>query len=199
MFEMPKNLKTAMKDRIAETLRRRHAETQQSWLDGKAVERGHINTPSGGQRAFWVVPSPGYSRELAGDPTSLRYGRIGGLNGYIHFAPKPLVEPEDGGILRYVKVHGGITYWGNHDGGVVYGFDTGHYQSNNFPITDPGWVREEIFGMMMGIEKAATVEASFLAETDEEKRIAIAQQVCNVRPEVELGFGALLNLLGGKV
>jgi hypothetical protein len=172
-------LNAYMRERLAERLRAQEAETRQDWLDAKCVETGRLQG-----HTYWVVPGA---------------SGLGGLNGYLHFTPRPLQEPHDGGILRWVPVHGGITYWGNHDGGVVYGFDTAHVDSEEAPRHDPKWVVDELRFMLAGIEQAAKVEAAYLLLPDGDAKAALAESVRQVRPGHPIGVSGLIRLLGGGV
>jgi hypothetical protein len=179
------------------------AEVRQDWLTEHAVECGSLDG-----HAYWVVTNPAAEEwkamppELLAQMSPITRERMSslGFNGYLHFAKRPVTEPELGGILVYVPVHGGITYWGNHDGGVVYGFDTGHCDSHEFPTKDVNWVTDELQHMLRGIEMAAKVEQAYLLATDEKVKAELAEAVRQTRPGgCALGFGAMLNLLSGRL
>jgi len=93
------------------------------YLRGKSVETGEIDG-----HEFFIVPAPMESA----------------LNGYVLFKKKPVRENDYNGILSYVPVHGGITLCHHQKEGSVYGFDTLHYNSHEYPRTDHEWIKEQI-------------------------------------------------------
>lgn len=149
-----------------------------------AVESGEIE----GHR-YYIVPYPGGGR----------------LNGYLAFPQRPVRERGYGGILAYVPVHGGITFAREDEEGVCYGFDTGHFNSENYPINDTEWIKGQIRIMLKGIQKAAEVESEYLAldETDVEGRAPFCDAVREVgiaEGDVqELGFLPMIRLLTGRL
>jgi len=187
-----KEIADTLKRRIDATRAAKQKEDRQQWLDDKAIETGEIE----GHR-FWVVPSPGMANETP--DFVARFGRVSGLNGYLHFDKRPVSEPEDGGLLVYVPVHGGITFWGNHDGGVVYGFDSGHHDSGRYPTREPSWVKDELTIMLAGIKAAARVESAYLAAIDPEARALLAEEVNAVRAGYPFNFRTTLNVLRGRI
>lgn len=122
------------------------------------------------------------------------------LNGYVVFPTMITKEVYYNGILTYVPVHGGITFC-NHepDGEVVYGFDTLHHDSRDFPRTDPEWIKEQISVMIKGILKAAKVESKYLAAKTNKGKAKYAQMVQDIQPEQSHNFGVSINLLSGKI
>lgn len=125
---------------------------------------------------------------------------IGGLNGYVRFAVKPVKSAGYDGILTYVPVHGGITYVEHDELGSVYGFDTGHCDSESFPRNDPQWILDQCKIMADAIRFAAGLEDEYLlAEGDNDKRAAIADKLCAFQPGQKLNFGAMINLLCGRL
>jgi hypothetical protein len=121
-----------------------------------------------------------------------------GYNGYVCFKQKPIIEPDFRGILTYIPVHGGITYAHHDEIGSVYGYDSTHYDSGQFPIRDIEWTKKQILLMVLGIKMAARIEPEYLAaDGDNQRRAELVQ------PLVELGdglnFGTMLNLLCGEL
>jgi len=115
------------------------------------LEKNNIETGEILGHKYWIVKYP-----------VQKYSR-GALNGYIHFKTRPTTEKGYQGILTYVPVHGGITL-ANSDGrgGIIYGFDTGHCDSEKYPRTDKAWIKRQIGLMLRGILRARTVEIPYL-------------------------------------
>ena len=136
---------------------------------------------------YWIAKFPSdYKGEL--------------LNGYVVFPKRPVRELSYDGILTYVPVHGGITYAREYDGGMVYGFDTGHCDSHEFPINDKEWIKGQIKTMSLGILKASEVERNYLRCTTNQGKAKQAQAVQDVgAPEHRQNFGVNINLLSGKL
>lgn len=160
----------------------------QTWLNrandnSTLIEQGELDE---GYRYF-IVKNPCADSGLAG------------YNGYILFPKRLTVESGYNGILSYVPVHGGITFTEDFDEGVVYGFDTAHYNSAQFPRTDINWIKEQIAIMLRGIQKAAAVEKRYLVAKNQKTRAKYAQMVADVAPETEMGFGALINCISGQL
>lgn len=128
----------------------------------------------------------------------------GRYNGYAVFPERPLVNPGYDGILVYVPVHGGITFYeeaGGNDKRVCYGFDTHHYDSEKYPVTEPWWIRNEIRWMIRGIRRAAQAEKAYnmLPEDAVEDRTKLAQKVWGTRTAgKDLNFGMMLRMLSGR-
>jgi len=153
-----------------------------NYMKQHAIESGEIDGVE-----YLVLPHPCADRG------------IGGLNGYVCFKEKPVKEQGDGGILAYVPVHGGITYSSHEDGMSVYGFDTGHCDSDEYPIRSHEWIKEQCAIMARAIRLAASLEDEYLlAEGDNEKRADICQRVLDVQPQ-SLAFGVMINLLRGRL
>lgn len=136
---------------------------------------------------YWIAKSPS---DYKGES----------LNGYV-VLPKRLVRERGyGGILTYVPVHGGITYAREYDGGIVYGFDTGHCDSHKFPINDKEWIKGQIAVMIKGILEAKRVELNYLRCTTNQGKAKHAQAVQDVGLlEHRDNFGVNINLLSGKL
>lgn len=125
-------------------------------------------------------------------------GYGGGFNGYIAFPKRPVRELGYEGILAYVPVHGGITYAEQkEDGSMEYGFDTAHSHSDQFPRTDVSWIKEQLRELAEGIMRAAEVEDKYLSCKTNKGRAKHCDYVQG--DGTELGFGAMINLLSGKL
>ena len=123
----------------------------------------------------------------------------GSYNGYVLFPKKPVRENNYSGILTYVPVHGGITYTEHDKLGSVYGFDTKHCDSEDFPIRDKKWIKKQIKIMLKGILKAKEVEAKYLKCLTNKGKAKYVQQVSNIAPKQWNNIGINLNLLAGKL
>ena len=83
---------------------------------------------------------------------------------------------------------------------MVYGFDTGHINQEKLPIRDTKWIKQQIRAMKGGIDRAKKVEAKYMrALTNKGKAPHVAYVFGKNKPTTELGFGALINLLGGEL
>ncbi len=143
----------------------------------QAIEIGEI---SGYE--YWIVPAP-----------------IEGLNGYVMFPKKPVRESGHNGILSYIPVHGGITYAEHDNTGSVYGFDTSHCDSKEFPRYEKSWIKSQCEIMLKGILRAAEVESKYLRCISNKGKAKYCDYVRSIAPDTELGMGAMLNLLSGKL
>lgn len=121
-----------------------------------------------------------------------------GYNGYVCFKQKPVIEPHYSGILTYIPVHGGITYCVHDEIGSVYGFDTAHAGSGEFPIRDIDWIKKNILLMILGIREAAKIEPEYLrADEDNQRRAELIQPLVDLADG--LNFGTMINLLSGEL
>lgn len=121
------------------------------------------------------------------------------LNGYVVFKKRPVREQGYDGILAYVPVHGGITFCEQDGSEVMYGFDTVHYNSHEFPRTDHEWIKQQILVMIYGIKIAAKVELRYLKAVTNKGKAKWAQMVQDIQPEQSKNFGVMLNLLSGQL
>lgn len=127
-------------------------------------------------------------------PNGFRY------NGYVLFPQRPVIERGYEGILSYVPVHGGITYAEeDSEGRMMYGFDTAHYDSSNYPIDDKSWIEEQIGIMTKGILIAAKVEKKYLRAFTDRGKVKCISKVLEVNLENYWNLGAALNVLSGKL
>jgi hypothetical protein len=134
---------------------------------------------------YWIIPGPMSPRR-------------GGLNGYAVYKKRPLIEPGYHGIVSYIPVHGGITYAEESEEGFVYGFDTAHCDSEEYPRNDHAWIIEQIETMIEGIHRAQIVEERYLNGSDEEK-IKCGQFVVDaLNDQKNLPWGAMINCLCGQ-
>ena len=75
---------------------------------------------------------------------------LAGLNGYIVIKDVTYGNLSERAEAE-VDVHGGVTYCGIYKDGVIFGFDTGHYNSNEYPRFSKMWIKKEIKKMLDGI------------------------------------------------
>jgi len=173
-------------------------------IRSSAVEIGHICVFE-----YWVVPKPTQlAKELVGiekviDPNGAPYKHLmaisQGYNGYVLFPKRPVREKGYHGILDYVPVHGGITYAEEDELGMVYGFDTSHYNSQDLPIKEPNWIKHQCAVMLNGVAVAAEVEKNYLRCKTNRGKSRHIEKVLAVQPEDEGNFDMNLNLLAGKL
>jgi len=104
------------------------------------------------------------------------------LNGYVRYKKRQVKESGYGGILTYIPVHGGITYVDENEGGITYGFDTGHIDSHKYLISSPAWIKEQIEIMIRGIETARKVEKRYLLAKTQKTKAKYAQMVFDSSP-----------------
>lgn len=155
---------------------------QNAYIKSLAVKKGTISVDKK-KYQYWIVPSP----------------FPGGYNGYVVFPKRPVKQREYEGILNYVPVHGGITYANYDKLGMVYGFDTNHYNSDNFPKEDFKWIKQQCEIMIEGILIASDVEKEYRKSKSNKEKTEYIQKVADINPTNDLGFGAMLNLLSGKL
>lgn len=125
--------------------------------------------------------------------------------GYCIFPKRPVKEPGYNGILRYVPVHGGITYDNERsDGTMCYGFDCGHIDSPSGPTED--WLTGQCEMMADSIKAARRIENQYLlAEGDNDKRAGILtrfhKRIHKKFPDYFEGhnFGIGIALLSGQL
>jgi len=151
---------------------------QNSHIKSLAVEKGTISVDKE-KYQYWIVPASFH----------------GGYNGYVVFPKRPVKEREHEGIINYVPVHGGITYAEKDKLGMVYGFDTCHYNSDDFPKNDMKWIKKQCEIMIKGILAASKVEKEYRKSKSNEEKAKHIQKVADVNPTNDLGFGAMINLL----
>jgi len=172
------------------------------------LEKNNVETGKISGHKYWIVEFP------------LQEYNFGALNGYIHFKTRPTTERGYQGILTYVPVHGGITL-AKPDGkkGMIYGFDTGHCDSEKYPRDSKKWIKKQIDLMLIGILRARMVEIPYLltgylsnfVERFDSLRIFhkwircikahFVQFVWNSDKthENEFNFGMMINMLCGKI
>ena len=121
------------------------------------------------------------------------------LNGYVFYPKRPVRETGYDGIISYVPVHGGITYADSYKGGIIYGFDTLHCDSDKFPRTDKAWIKSQIEVIISGIEIAKKVELKYLKALTNRTKAKYADMVLNVQREQGNNFRVCLNLLSGNL
>jgi hypothetical protein len=166
----------------------------------------------GGPAELWIAYSG--LRESAlrmrEDPVLMHLTELPGLldpdalNGYVAFPKRraPHLPSGTGNLVQYIPVHGGITYACKDSYMAVWGFDTGHFDSDNQPRSDRDWIRANCWVLYRGLLLAEQLSPEFRRAT-EQRRAALAQQLLDLveeQPLVEkLGTEAMINMLSGKV
>ncbi len=166
---------------------------------------------------YWIVDNPTNEsirnmrrREASGDlpkgfcdSMSTLMAMEGAFNGYVAFpkrrAPLKARTFDDLGILDYIPVHGGVTYAVKDATACVYGFDTCHINSDSVPRTEKPWIAWQCRVLYEGILKAAKIEKQYLRAQTNGVRAEILQPLVDMIPEEEMGIGALLHIIGGKL
>lgn len=128
--------------------------------------------------------------------------------GYVRLPKRELKEEGYHGIAVYVPVHGGITYAAvGDDGTMVYGFDTGHCDSNEFPTSDEAWLTKECENLIVGLRKAVEYEDEYLILREQNNNEAIARLLDTYHTILKEQYGVAfhsnfhvnLNLLCGQL
>jgi hypothetical protein len=184
---------------VVEQERRRAKRIEETGPANNCIKREAVEVFELDGVECWIVKN--YMWDVFDDMSKnglLKHNPEVGYNGYACFKTKPVIEPGNRGILSYVPVHGGITYVCHDEVGSVYGFDTAHHNSGDYPNRDPEWIKNQILLMVLAIKMAATIEPAYLdADGDNEKRAALVQ------PLLELSDGpnmnVMLNLLAGEL
>lgn len=144
--------------------------------------------------------------------------KAGHLCGYARFPERPVREQGYDGILRYVPVHGGITYaHEGEDGSMVYGFDCAHsgdvvpieferhpeFRERDGRVWLPDEVEVETNRMVVGIKAAAPFEERFLLASTGEERAVVLDEYHEelgrkgIAFDLSDNFGAMIGVLGG--
>jgi hypothetical protein len=134
------------------------------------------------------------------------------LNGYVAFSKrsKPRLPITTGDLVKYIPVHGGVTYAHKDSYAAVWGFDTFHVGSEKEPRTDCDWVRANCWILYRGLLLAAKLWPEFQRANRTRKVQAelvlvaqLAEQLLALLPEQpmgkKLGFEAMIGLLAGEV
>lgn len=193
----------------------REAERQAAILESKTdfIANDAWLCWSKGDLRFFLVESPVWvERERLKKMEPEMYALVpylagmafGRFNGYVRFPKLPTFEPGTRGILTYVPVHGGITFFQEWwDGSVTYGFDTAHACSDDIPeiISAVDWMMNETESLGRGIQIAARFERFYLNALDDNKRKARVLDRMGQFLPLDIGgnVGVMLNLLRGEL
>lgn len=156
----------------------------------------------------------------AGAICSIARMKQGHLCGYARFPKRPVREEGYDGILRFVPVHGGLTYaQGHDDGSMVYGFDCTHsgdavpieferypqYRDPNGRVWTEAEVARETTAMVVAILIAAKYERRYLRCTKPKGRARVIDEYHELLSERGIvfdlndNFGAMISVLGGEL
>ena len=117
-----------------------------------------------------------YSQEIL----QLLYGSRGGWYcGYVKFDKPPLPKTLGyNGIVTYIPVHGGVTYYDARKGGsVVYGFDGAHYKDkDNRDLLSEEWWETQCVHLAKGLKIASEYEYYFNSALDSKEKANIIDQ-----------------------
>jgi hypothetical protein len=182
------------------------------YIKSQAVETGEIAPGV----EYWIVESP-LGEEYEKLKQAEAEGRLppgycensffkdmaGALNGYVAFPKRraPLRTYRDNdGLIEYIPVHGGVSYYRKDATACVFGFDTGHFNSRFMPIRDKAWIKWQCKVLYEGVLKAAAIEDQYRRASSNDARAEILQPLVDLIPEEELGTGALIRIMfGGKL
>ncbi len=184
------------------------------WLRKQAIDIGDLAPGV----EYWVVENP-VSQECAMlrqrekdgslpegfcERLSMLMEMEGALNGYVAFEKRhaPMTIRRRGAgddVFPYVPVHGGITYINKDQTACVFGFDTAHYNSRYVPGKDKNWIRWQCQVLYEGLILAAKIGKHYLRTQSNERRAELVQPLLDLVPEEDLGFSAIINLLGGQL
>jgi len=144
---------------------------------------------------YAIVPHPSHSYSIPGN-----------FNGYVIFPKRLTIESGYNGILAYIPVHGGITYCNEFpEGPMVYGFDTGHCDSEEYPIRDMSWIKEQCILMRDAIIRVSKIESQYI----EAEKLSIAnrnsvradllQPILDLATNPSFNFGLAIKFLSGSL
>ncbi len=143
--------------------------------------------------------------------------------GYVRINRRLFRELDYGGLLTYVPVHGGISYRAHdHEGCMIYGFDCNHAGDEQREFTTE-WVKRETEALATGLLVAVRFEAAYLARASvgtgkvpkwrrrrRRKQLRARARIIDrfhqalracggPRFDLQDNFGAMINLLGGRL
>lgn len=170
--------------------------------EGEPLRCYLVESPLHAERERMKVDLPEVYARVYGISRSL--ARMGRFNGYVQFPKLPVVAPGYKGILDYVQVHGGITYFQDWwDGSVTYGFDTAHTQSMEMfeIVNDLDWMMQETEAMARGIMIAARFEPYYLrANDDNQKKARVLDRMSHfTQIDPSSNVAVMINLLSGHL
>ncbi len=104
----------------------------------------------------------------------------------------------DTDALQYLQIHGGITFCETTKNYVIYGFDCAHAgDEKNIKLKDINYVFKLVSQMEQQILEYAKRHEAW-RKAKREKKIKIMQEIIDTASvKTELGFGAMIGLLGG--
>ena len=95
-----------------------------------------------------------------------------GINGYLIVENTNIPDEGYDGIFGHINVHGGITFARIINGYCIYGFDTAHYNSREYPINDADWILGQIDCMARGIFKVKELYNRYMKSEEYSKEKA---------------------------
>lgn len=156
-----------------------------------------------GMRESWIQlrDNPIIAAQL---PETMKTCEPDALNGYVAFPKRhaPRLPAGTGGIVKYIPVHGGVTYAVKDSYMAVWGFDTMHYRSGAQPRTDQDWIRANCWVLYRGLMLAEKHWPEF-ERASQGRRAEIADVLLALVEEQplldKLGFEAMIGMLFGRV
>jgi len=135
---------------------------------------------------------------------------LGHYCGYVRFKKNPFAKGTGchyEGFRNYIPVHGGITYAKKDAKGYVYGFDCAHAGDEKRPeLKDIAWLKKhtEQFCDMLILAKPYEQHYRRLLSNKAKAKVISAyiervENLVDIEKFEQIGFGAMINLLSGKL
>jgi hypothetical protein len=117
--------------------------------------------------------------------------------GYVRFPKRPLKEKGYKGIVRFVPVHGGVTFAEkDRDGSMVYGFDCAHNGDDERPeCKDLEWLKAETERLGVSLAIASRYEKELARVKTKEAKLGIIMAYHLELHNLGIEFDAQENLL----
>jgi hypothetical protein len=107
------------------------------------------------------------------------------LCGYVAF-PKRHAPRSVDDLYEYIPVHGGVTYQVKDQTAAVWGFDTLHHNSHQYPRTDQDWIRKQCIVLYKGLKHVADISHEWV-KANRHRRIELAIGITQIVPGTRLG------------
>jgi len=125
------------------------------------------------------------------------------LNGYVAYPKRhaPRIPAGTGHLVKYIPVHGGVTWAVKDSYMAVWGFDTMHARSAQQPRADQDWIRANCWVLYRGLMLAEKHWPEF-RRASSDRQVEIANELLALieeQPLIEkLGFEAMISVLFGR-
>lgn len=136
--------------------------------------------------------------EIEGLPCSFLQHDMGHKCGYARFPAEFPIDDYNVGVMKFVPVHGGITYAKrDKDGTVIFGFDAAHDNSPPHEEQTDEWLTKQCRVMIQGVRMAPTLNPEFAKAETPEERGKVADKVCGLARDQQMNFGSMIWLMAG--